>query len=217
MAPAKTGRLSDVMTTDAHRCAVGDSVNRAAQIMWERRCGCVAVVDQSGGLVGAVTDRDVAMAAYTQGRRLDDIAVEAAMSKPAVTCRLTATIEDAENLMMAHAVRRLFVLDDAGRLCGVVSIDDIARCGAACDGLPRVDLERAAITLGEISRRTTTTGDDWPEHSKTDVATIVRNSLAVLKTLQKELHVDSRLAGAAVRERWRRFESRLGRDRRPSS
>ena len=43
--------------------------------MWERRCGSVPVVDEAGDVVGMVTDRDVSMAAYTQGRRLDDIAV----------------------------------------------------------------------------------------------------------------------------------------------
>ena len=59
----------------------GDSLNRAAQIMWERRCGCVPVID-AGRVVGLLTDRDVCMAAYTQGRRIDDIAVTTAMSRP---------------------------------------------------------------------------------------------------------------------------------------
>jgi CBS domain-containing protein len=206
-----TGTVSDVMRTDVGTCVVGESLNRAAQLMWDRRCGSVPVFDRGGDLVGLLTDRDVAMAAYTQGRRLDDIAVETAMSRPAVVCRPTATIEDVENLMMAHAVRRLVVTDDDGALRGVVSLDDIARCGVAWDGDTDIDLERAALTLGEISRRTTTTEDEdnSPDPATTDVRNLVRNSLALLKTLRREVHVDLELAGQEVRDRWRRLEARL--------
>jgi CBS domain-containing protein len=208
-----TTSVSDIMAAQPWTCVLGDSLNRAAQLMWDHRCGCVPIVDRAGALAGLLTDRDVAMSAYTQGRRLTDIPVEAAMSRPGVTCRPASTIEDAENLMMAHAVRRLVVIDDTGQLRGLVSLDDIARCGAAWEGRADIDLERTALTLGEISRRTTTTESDSPEQVTTDVKDLVRNSLAVLKTLRKEIHVDLNLAGTKMRDRWRRLEGRLRRER----
>jgi hypothetical protein len=156
-----------------------------------------------------LTDRDVCMAAYTQGRRLDDIAVAHAMSRPVQTCLPTANVEEAEDLMMAHAVRRLVVVDTFGQVQGVVSIDDLARCGAAWDGDGDIDLERVTLTLGEISRRTTTTDEEEPELPETAAKEVVRNSLEALKTLRDEIRVDLNLAAKEVRDRWRRLETRL--------
>ena len=48
-------------------CAASDSINDAARIMWERDCGCVPVVDDGGNVIGMITDRDICMAADTQG------------------------------------------------------------------------------------------------------------------------------------------------------
>jgi CBS domain-containing protein len=202
----ETMNAADIMTTNVATCVAGDTLNRATQIMWDRRCGSVAVLDGTGAVAGVLTDRDVAMAAYTQGRRLDDISVETGMSRPALTCLPTATIEEVEDLMMANAVRRIVVVDGDGRLQGLVSIDDIARCGAAWDGDADIDLERAALALGEISRRTTTLEGDGPEQPETD---LVADSLGALKTLRDEMRVDLNLASKEVRDRWRRLETCL--------
>ena len=166
-------------------------------------------MDSEGRLQGIITDRDICMAAYTQGRRLDDIAVGTAMSRPIRTCLPTTTIEEAEDLMMTEAVRRLVVVDALGELQGVVSIDDIARCGTVWDGGEQIDIERVALTLGEIARRTTTPDEDQPEMPENDAKELVRNSLALLRALRDEIRVDLNLAGKEVRDRWRRLETRL--------
>ena len=202
-------KVSDLMTTDVATCSADDSLNRAAQTMWERRCGCVPVVDHDERVVGMVTDRDVCMAAYTQGRRLDDIAVTSAMSHPARVCPGTATAEEAGSLMMAHAVHRLVVVDDDGRLRGVISLDDIARHGAVWDGRGEIDLERVGLALGEISRRTSTTEEEAPERVETDLSDVLQNSMDVLKTLRHEISADLKLASQEARHRWTLLEARL--------
>jgi CBS domain-containing protein len=203
--------VADVMTSDLVTCRGDDSLNRAAQLMWERRCGTVAVVDGAGKAVGLLTDRDICMAAYTQGRRLDDVAVATAMSRAVRTIPAAAAIEDAEDVMAAHAVRRVIVVGDDGRACGILSIDDIARAGADWDGKGEIDLEQVALTLGEISRRSAGPDDETPDEQtpETDVRDLVRNSLSALRTLRDEIRVDLNLAGKEVRDRWRKLESRL--------
>ena len=203
--------VSDVMTGEVATCRDHDSLNRAAQLMWERRCGCLPVLGDDEQVVGIVTDRDVSMAAYTQGRRLDDVAVTVAMSRPVRTCVPSTAIEDAEDLMMANAIRRLVVVDTAGRLCGLVSIDDIAKSGARWDGKGEVDLERVVVTLGEISRRNSSTDETTPETElpETDLRDFVQNSLVALRSLRDEIRTDLELAGQEVRDRWRRLEARL--------
>jgi CBS domain-containing protein len=204
-------KVAEVMTKDVATCNVGDSLNRAAQLMWDRRCGCLPAVDEEGRVVGMLTDRDVCMGAYTQGRHLDDIAVTTAMSRPARTCPPSAKIEDAEDLMMIHGVHRLVVVGPDGRPCGLVSLDDIAKVGAEWDRKGNIDLERVGITFGEIARRNSYTYEETSENQLTaiDVAEFVQNSLAAIKTLRDEIRVELNLAGKEARDRWRRLEARL--------
>jgi CBS-domain-containing membrane protein len=204
-------KIADVMTRDVATCAATDSLNRAAQLMWDRRCGTVPIVDESGQVIGLVSDRDACMAAYTQGRRLDDIPIGSAMSHPVRFCRASDAVETAEDVMMAHGVRRLVVLDGAGKLQGIVSLDDIARAGAAWDGKGDVDLERVAVTLGEVARRSLNADDETPAGSPPEgaVAELVDNGRAALRTLRDEIRVDVDLAGKELRDRWRRLEARL--------
>ena len=112
-------KVADVMTNDLVTCRADDSLNRAAQLMWERRCGTVAVVDDAGKAVGVLTDR---MSAWPPTRRAAVWMTSrwrVAMSRAVRTARASAAIEDAEDVMAAHAVRRLVVVDDDGARCGM--------------------------------------------------------------------------------------------------
>src|SRR5690606_28351921 len=78
---SETGRkvamqVRELMTRDVQVCGPRDDLNRAAQIMWDHDCGVVPVVDSERRPIGMVTDRDVCMAAYTQGKPLSAIRAE---------------------------------------------------------------------------------------------------------------------------------------------
>jgi CBS domain-containing protein len=107
-------------------CGVGYD-ERRGRIMWESDCGCVPVVECDGTVVGMITDRDICMAAYTQGRRLTHMTVEGAASKNLVTIGKDESLRRAEELMRDAQVRRLLVVDSAGRLVGLLSLADLAR------------------------------------------------------------------------------------------
>jgi CBS domain-containing protein len=127
-------------------------VNRAAQIMWEADVGCVPVVDAENRVVGMITDRDIAMAAYTQGRALEAISVESAMATQVYTCSPGDDVSSAEERMQKFQVRRLPVVDSAAKLVGIVSMNDIAREAAQEKGArkPQVRLDEVALTLAQI-------------------------------------------------------------------
>jgi CBS-domain-containing membrane protein len=74
-----------------------------------------------------ITDRDICMAAYTQGKPLQEIRVQSAMSKDVVSCKSTDSLEQAEELMRRNKVRRLPVVDAEKRLVGLLSLHDVAR------------------------------------------------------------------------------------------
>ncbi len=115
-----------IMKRDAKACSENDTLNRAAQLMWENACGCVPVVDNDGRPVGFITDRDICMAAYTQGRPLQTITVSTSMAHRVISCRNEDDINIAIKLMCDHGVRRLPVVDEYGRLSGIISLDDLA-------------------------------------------------------------------------------------------
>lgn len=120
-------KVRDLMSADVKSCNVHDSLNRAAQIMWDNNCGCVPVVDVGRRVIGILTDRDICMAAYTQGTPLGTSAVGSAMATEVHSCQPDDTLAGALKLMRAHRVRRLPVVDDDGLLLGIISLNDIAR------------------------------------------------------------------------------------------
>lgn len=139
-------RIENVMSSQVVTCSPVDSLNRAAQLMWENDCGCLPVVDESGTVVGVVTDRDICMAAYTRGVSLRDASVGSAMSHPVVTCGTQAGIAHVEQLMKEHQVRRIPVLDELNSgLVGIVTLGDLARA-AEDHGL------RGAVTAPGVAR-----------------------------------------------------------------
>jgi CBS domain-containing protein len=127
-------KVEDLMTTDVGACRPFDSVDRSARIMWERDCGAVPVVDQEGRVVAMLTDRDICMAALTQGRPLEEIHVSSAMSRRLWSCRPQDDVKEAEKVMRTHQVRRLPVIDADGKLVGVLSISDLARVAVSGKG-----------------------------------------------------------------------------------
>ena len=124
-----TGLLTSVrslMTTHVHTCRPDDSLARAAQLMWETDCGAVPVL-KDDAVVGVITDRDVCMASYTQGKPLGDMSVESAMSKVLFSCGPDESIGAALATMGDKRIRRLPVVNQNGQLLGMLSIADVTR------------------------------------------------------------------------------------------
>jgi CBS domain-containing protein len=119
-------KVQNLMTAKVETCWADDSLEVSAKIMWEKDCGFVPVVDAEYRVTGVLTDRDICMAAYTQGKKLAEITVRSAMAHQVFTCRDDEPIRAAEELMRDAQVRRLPVVDADGRLVGVISLGDIA-------------------------------------------------------------------------------------------
>ena len=118
--------IAGLMTRTLKHCRSTDSLDRAAQLMWDFDIGALPVVDDRGQLIGMITDRDICMAAYTRGETLPNIPVAHAMTTHVVSCRPDDTIKTAANLMANHKIRRIPVVDDDQRPVGVVSLNDLA-------------------------------------------------------------------------------------------
>jgi CBS domain-containing protein len=89
--------------------------------------GSLPIVED-GRLVGVVTDRDLAIRALAEGRGAETAVAEIA-SKDLVTIDPQQSLEEAARLMAEHQVRRLPVVEEDGRLVGVLAQADVAQAG----------------------------------------------------------------------------------------
>jgi CBS domain-containing protein len=120
-------RVADIISKEVYRCHEDDSLNTVAQLMWEHDCGCIPVVDGLSRVMGIITDRDVCMAAYTQGRNLSQIPVSSVYTRDVRTCKQDEPLARAEETMAQAQVRRLPVVDQDGTLVGILSLSDLAQ------------------------------------------------------------------------------------------
>jgi CBS domain-containing protein len=100
----------------------------AAERMHQRAVGTLVVVNELQQPVGIVTDRDLVERVLATGRDARDVVVAEAMTKEPVTISESASLECALAAMRSGKFRRLPVVNDAGKLCGLVSVDDILMC-----------------------------------------------------------------------------------------
>jgi CBS domain-containing protein len=120
-------KVQQLMSWPVRTCGPHDSLEQAAQLLWEQDCGVLPVVDEKNRVHALITDRDICMGAYTRGKRLSDLTVADSMSRTVATCGPDDDIAIAAQRMTEHAVRRLPVVDDEGQIRGIVSLSDLAR------------------------------------------------------------------------------------------
>lgn len=133
--------VQDVMNREPQAVRMVDRLDEAARVLWDHDCGFVPVVDGSSRLVGVLTDRDLCMASYTQGRALADLPVLGVMSRELTTCRPNDTLAAAMDKMQHVQVHRLPVVDARGMLVGVLSSNDLIQAQKA---------RPAAVSSGKV-------------------------------------------------------------------
>ena len=147
-------RVDEIMTRTIHSCSPQDTLEGAAQIMWEHDCGCVPVCEGSGSrrVIGTITDRDICMSALFRGKPLREIAVSDAMAREVQSCRAEDSLAQAEKAMRNGQIRRVPVIDDQGSLIGMLSLADIAREAAREQTRPRREVTEVEVneTLAAI-------------------------------------------------------------------
>ncbi len=145
--------VAELMTQPVHACTTGDTLDRAARLLWEHDCGAVPVLAPRGEVVAMVTDRDICMAAYIQGRPLWQIPVTVAASRRVHCVRSDAPLAEALHLMRMHRVRRLPVVDFGHNLVGILSLADVVRAARiSVDPHDPLSVETIADLLSSICR-----------------------------------------------------------------
>ena len=112
-------KVSEVMTRDVQTIRPDQSAQQAASFMLNADAGSIPVTEGER-LIGMITDRDIAVRGVAKGHG-PDTPVRELMTNDIVCARID---DEAQ-------VRRLPVIDEQERLCGIVSLGDLAREGAS--------------------------------------------------------------------------------------
>jgi CBS domain-containing protein len=98
------------------------NVADAIEAMIQRRMGAAAVVDEQGIVAGVFTERDVMTRVALSGRDPHKIPIIDVMTTPVLMATRSTSIAEATAVMINHQKRHLPVVEDDGRLIGILSI-----------------------------------------------------------------------------------------------
>lgn len=118
-------KIRDVMTNQVVRIQPEETVSVAARTLTHYNIGMLPVCGADGRVCGVVTDRDLVTRCVASGRNPASTPVRDVMSTNVISAVSAMTTEEAAKLMGSRQIRRLPVVEN-GRLCGMVSLGDLA-------------------------------------------------------------------------------------------
>ena len=144
---SESGMIVDPVTI--HKSAL---VSEALSIMGRFKISGVPVVDDTGLLVGIITNRDLRFET-----RFDIPVSEVMTPQPLVTVPVGTTLDEAKIKLQKHRIEKLLVVDDNGHLKGLITVKDIQKAInfpiAAKDGLGRLRCAAAIGATGDFLER----------------------------------------------------------------
>ncbi|MGI9285874.1 MAG: CBS domain-containing protein [Pseudomonadales bacterium] len=144
-------QVNELMSRDVSACTPDSALDEVAQMMWEKDCGAIPVVDNDNKPVGVITDRDIAMGSVLQHEASWNIkAQDISKDKEVYSCRDEDDVHDALQLMQDKQIRRLPVVDNDGHLTGMLSLNDVI-IRATKTKKSNLSYEDAITTLKSVS------------------------------------------------------------------
>jgi CBS domain-containing protein len=119
-------KIKESMSSNPRTIDADKSVADAAKMMKDEDVGLAPIVE-GDKLVGTVTDRDIATRVVAAGKDPESTKVKEIATKDVVTVDPDQDLEEAVRLMAQHQVRRLPVVEEGGRLVGVLAQADVAQ------------------------------------------------------------------------------------------
>ena len=119
-------KVRDIMTNPVIHISPAESVEVAARTLTHYNIGGLPVCSTDGKLCGVVTDRDLVTRCMASGRLPSQTTVREVMTSQVLSVQPDMDSSVAAHLMGRQQVRRLPVVEN-GRLCGMVSLGDLAK------------------------------------------------------------------------------------------
>jgi len=121
-------QVKDVMSSHPVTCLADATLEHVAKLMLEHDCGEIPVVDSEKSLspIGVITDRDICIRTLALGKNPLLLKVRDFMTSPVTVVQVDKPIETCCEIMETKKIRRVPVVDLNGKICGMISLADIA-------------------------------------------------------------------------------------------
>ncbi len=119
-------KIHELMQPQVTVCQPDSNLETVAMLMWNHDCGAIPVVNEQGRPVAMITDRDISIGSAINHKPLWDMTAQQIYnSTELLSCNGEDDVQAAFSIMHAGQVRRLPVVNDQGKLVGILSMDDL--------------------------------------------------------------------------------------------
>ncbi len=120
-------KVRDYMSNEVFSCTPSTSVYDAAKLMQENHVGCIPICDNENCMIGVVTDRDLVLRCIASDKNAKETPVSDIMTTNVWTCKPDDEMTNAQNKMGDEQIRRLPVVDNNGKVIGMLTIGDLVK------------------------------------------------------------------------------------------
>ena len=128
-------QVKEIMTSNPACCTPETSLRQITQMMVDHDCGLIPVIENQSNKkpVGTVTDRDIAIRAFATGRNPAELNASDVMTVGIATISPDTSVQKCAEVMEDKNIRRVLVVDESGRCCGIVAQADLAEYDSDAD------------------------------------------------------------------------------------
>lgn len=124
-------QVREIMTRNPVCCAPDSTLQEVARMMQENDCGCIPVVNSLTEMkpVGTITDRDITIRTLAANQNPMSMIASSIMTSDIATVTPQMSVEECFDVMEDREIRRVLVVDEQGKCCGIVAQADIVQSG----------------------------------------------------------------------------------------
>src|SRR5215213_7779345 len=124
-------QVREIMTPNPACCTPDSTLQEVARMMREHDCGCIPVVNSLTDMkpVGTITDRDITIRTLADNQNPMNMKASDIMTADIATVTPETTLEECFDVMEDREIRRVLIVDERGKCCGIVAQADVVQSG----------------------------------------------------------------------------------------
>ena len=126
-------QVREIMTQNPACCTPDSTLQNVARMMQDNDCGCIPVVNSLLEMkpVGTITDRDITIRTVAASHNPINMKAADIMTKDIATVKPQMSVEQCFDVMEDREIRRVLVVDEQGKCCGIVAQADVVQSTAS--------------------------------------------------------------------------------------
>ncbi len=124
-------QVKEIMTPNPACCTPESTLQEVAQMMEQKDCGLIPVINSLSDMkpVGTITDRDITIRTVAASHNPINMKAADIMTPNPSTVKPEMSVEECFSVMEDKEIRRVLVVDDSGKCCGIIAQADVVQSG----------------------------------------------------------------------------------------